>query len=137
MKIDKLSEKISEEYKKQELKVRNCGQSVAENRIPCTAKYCVAQLNRLSQVNEKLEARLKLLSDFTEDFTQQINRSIMAENHILSVKVQGVNDLLNDLYEAINENYAKASKRKKETAIVYAHAQLQLITEIIDEVERI
>ena len=41
------------------------GQSVAENGIPCTTKYCVAQLNRLSQDNEKLEARLKLLSDFT------------------------------------------------------------------------
>ena len=52
------------------------GQSVVENRFPCTVKYCVAQLNRLSQDNEKLEARLKLLSDFTEDFTQQINRSI-------------------------------------------------------------
>ena len=59
------------------------GQSIAENGIPCTAKYCVAELNRLFQDNEKLEARLKLLSDFTEDFTQQINRSIMVENQIL------------------------------------------------------
>ena len=44
------------------------GQSIAENGIPCTAKYCVAELNRLFQDNENLETRLKLLSDFTEDF---------------------------------------------------------------------
>lgn len=36
--------------------------------------------------------------DFIEDFTQHINRSIMAENHILSVKVREINELLNDLY---------------------------------------
>lgn len=102
----------------------------------CHNQVC-QQLVEEQEENEKLEARLKLLSDFTEDFTQQINRSVMAENHILSVKVQGVNDLLNDLYEAINENYTKTLKRKKETAIACAYAQLQLITEIIDEVERI
>ena len=113
------------------------GQSVAENRIPCNAKYCVAQLNRLSQDNEKLKARLKLLSDFTEDFTQQINRSIMAENHILTEKVQGVNELLNDLFKELNRNWAKASKSKKEIDIVRAEAQLNLITSIIDEIERI
>ena len=95
------------------------------------------KLVKEQEKNENLEARLKLLSDFTEDLTQQINRSVMAENHILSVKVQGVNDLLNDLYEAINENYTKTLKRKKETAIACAYAQLQLITEIIDEVEKI
>ena len=44
------------------------GQSVAENGIPCTARHCVTQLNGLFRDNEKLEARLKLLSDFTEDF---------------------------------------------------------------------
>lgn len=30
------------------------GQSVAENGIPCTARHCVTQLNRLFQDNEKL-----------------------------------------------------------------------------------
>ena len=33
-------------------------QSVAENGIPCTAKYCVAQLNRLFRDNEKLELKI-------------------------------------------------------------------------------
>ena len=45
-------------------------QSVAVNGIPCTARHCVTTLNRLTQ-----------------------------ENYRLSVKVQGVNELLNDLYD--------------------------------------
>ena len=113
------------------------GQSVAENGIPCNAKYCVAQLNRLSQDNEKLEARLKLLSDFTEDFTQQINRSIMAENHILIEKLHEINNLLNDLYEAIDENYTERLENDDELAIIRAEAQLQLIKKIIDKMDEI
>ena len=109
------------------------GQSVAENGIPCTTKYCVAQLNRLSQDNEKLEARLKLLLDFV----QQINRSVMAENHILTEKSHEINNLLNDLYEAIDENYTERLENDDELAIIRAEAQLNLITSIIDEIERI
>lgn len=113
------------------------GQSIAKNGIPCTAKYCVAQLNRLSQDNEKLEARLKLLSDFTEDFTQQINRSIMTENHILIEKLHATDKLLTDLYEEINGNYIETLGRDDELAIACAEAELQLIKEIIDRVEKI
>ena len=83
-------------------------QSVAVNGVPCTARCSVTTLNRLMQ-----------------------------ENYRLSVKVQGINELLNDLFKELDENYAKASKRKKEIDIACAYAQLQLITEIIDEVERI
>ena len=109
------------------------GQSIAENGIPCTAKYCVAELNRLFQDNEKLEARLKLLLDFT----QQINRSVMAENHILTEKSHEINNLLNDLYEAIDENYTERLENDDELAIIRAEAQLNLITSIIDEIEKI
>ena len=82
-------------------------QSVAINGIPCTARHCVTTLNRLTQ-----------------------------ENYRLSAKVQGINKLLNDLFTKLDENYAKASS-KREIDIACAYAQLQLITEIIDEVERI
>ena len=109
------------------------GQSVAENGIPCTAKYCVAELNRLFQDNENLETRLKLLLDFT----QQINRSIMAENHILIEKLHATNKLLTDLYEEINGNYIETLERNDELAIAYARAQLDLITKILDEVKKI
>lgn len=87
--------------------------------------------------NENLEARLKLLSDFTEDFTQQINRSIMAENHILTVKSHEFSKLLNDLYEEIDEYYTETLERNNELAIARADAQLQLIKKIIDKVEKI
>lgn len=113
------------------------GQSVAENGIPCTAKYCVAQLNRLSQDNEKLEARLKLLSDYTEYFTQQINCSLMTENHRLTVKSHEFSKLLNDLYEGIDEYYTETLERNDELAIVRAKTELDLITKIFDEVNKI
>lgn len=83
--------------------------------------------------DEKLEARLKLLLDFT----QQINRSVMAENHILTEKSHEINNLLNDLYEAIDENYTERLENDDELAIIRAEAQLNLITSIIDEIERI
>ena len=113
------------------------GQSVAENGIPCTAKYCVARLNRLSQDNEKLEARLKLLLDYTEYFTQQINCSIMTENHILTVKSHEFSKLLNDLYQGIDEYYTETLERNDELAIARTDAQLKLIKKIIDRVEKI
>ena len=83
-------------------------QSIAVNGIPCTARCSVATLNRLTR-----------------------------ENNRMSVMIQGFNELLNDLFKELDENYAKASKSKKEIDIACAYAQLQLITEIIDEFERI
>lgn len=95
------------------------------------------QLKEEQEKNENLEVRLELLSDFTEDFIQQINRSIMAENHILTEKSHAINNLLNDLYEAIDENYTERLENDDELAIIRAEAQLNLITSIIDEIERI
>lgn len=83
--------------------------------------------------DEKLEARLKLLLDFT----QQINRSVMAENHILTEESHEINNLLNDLYEAIDENYTERLENDDELAIIRAEAQLNLITNIINEIEKI
>ena len=113
------------------------GQSIAENGIPCTAKYCVAELNRLFQDNENLETRLKLLSDFTEDFTQQINRSIMVENQILIAELHSIKKLLYDLYEGIDKHYTETLENNDELAIACADAELQLIKKIIDKMEEI
>ena len=49
----------------------------------------------------------------------------------------GINKFLNDLYEAIDENYAEALENNDELAIVRADAELQLIKKIIDKVEKI
>lgn len=95
------------------------------------------QLVEEQKENENLEARLKLLSDFTEDFTQQINRSIMVENHVIDRRLHAINKLLNDLYEEINGNYIETLGRDDELAIVRAKTELDLITKILDEVEKI
>lgn len=97
-------------------------------------KDCYGQVYKelVEAQDEKLEARLKLLLDFT----QQINRSVMAENHILTEKSHEINNLLNDLYEAIDENYTERLENDDELAIIRAETQLNLITSIIDEVER-
>lgn len=98
-------------------------------------KDCYSQVYKelVEAQDEKLEARLKLLLDFT----QQINRSVMAENHILTEKSHEINNLLNDLYEAIDENYTERLENDDELVIIRAEAQLNLITSIIDEIERI
>lgn len=95
------------------------------------------KLVKEQEKNENLEVRLQLLSDFTEDFIQQINRSIMAENHILTEKSHAINNLLNDFYEAIDENYTERLENDDELAIVRAKTELDLITKILDEVEEI
>ena len=84
------------------------GQSVAENGIPCTAKYCVTQLNRLSQ-----------------------------ENKELSMKETILKNKLNGLYEAIDENYTETVEKNDDTAIIRAETELDLITKILDMRDKI
>lgn len=173
------------------------GQSVAENGIPCTARHCVTQLNRLVQENEKLEKegnngynqakkaieplnniissivdeeynrdfinemknieqeksipitcqqlveeheknkKLKNHHKTSIDRIQQLNRSVMKRNCILTKRLHEIDKLLNDLYEGIDEHYTETLENNDELAIVRAEAQLNLITSIINEVDRI
>ena len=110
----------------------------AENRLlqDCHNQVC-KQLVEEQEKNENLEVRLKTLLDFIEDFTHHINRSIMAENRILSVKVKEIDELLNDLYEGIDEDYTEQLKKNDELDVVRAETRLELITSIIKEIERI
>lgn len=119
MKIDKISKKISEEYKKQEL---NRQEFLTEIKKP-NPYEC--------------KTRLEKAYEFLEEFTQQINRSIMVENQILITELNNIKKLLNDLYEEINGNYIETLGKDDELAIDCADAQLQLIKEIIDKVEKI
>lgn len=113
MKIDKISEKISEEYKKQEL---NRQEFLTEIKKPTNPEKAY---------------------EFIEEFTQQINHSIMVENQVLITELNNIKKLLNDLYVKINGNYIEALRRNDELVIARADAQLQLIKEIIDKVEKI
>ena len=113
MKIDKISEKICEEYKKQEL-------------------------NRQEFLTEiKKSTNPEKVYEFIEEFIQQINHSIMVENQTLITELHNIMKLLNDLYEGIDEYYTETLERNDELVIACAYAQLQLITEIIDKVEKI
>lgn len=71
------------------------------------------------------------------DLLQQLNRSVMKRNRILTERLHEIDKLLNDLYEAIDEHYTETLENNDELAIARAEAQLELITSIIKEVERI
>lgn len=95
------------------------------------------QLVEEQEKNSELEEQLIALLDSIKTFTQHINRSVMAENQILSAKVKEINELLNDLYEGIDENYTEKLEDDDELAIIRAETQLELIIRIINEVGKI
>lgn len=96
------------------------------------------QLVKEQEKNTNLETRHKMLQEFIEDFTQQINRSIMAENQILTVKLDGINKLLKDLlHKIIKEHCIVLLENNDDSNIIHIEAQLALIRKIIDEVEKI
>lgn len=49
----------------------------------------------------------------------------------------GINKFLNDLYEAIDENYAESLERNDKLSMNCAKSELDLITKILKEVEKI
>lgn len=83
------------------------------------------------------KTRLEKAYEFIEDFTRQINRSIMVENQILITELNNIKKLLTDLYEGIDEYYTETLERNDELAVARADAELQLIKKIIDKVEKI
>lgn len=61
----------------------------------------------------------------------------MTENHRLTVKSHEFSKLLNDLYEEINGNYIETLRRDDELTVACTRAELDLITKIFDEVNKI
>ena len=96
-------------------------------------------MNRQEFLTEikKLTTPKQLVCEFIEEFTQQINQSIMVENQILITELNNIKKLLNDLYEAIDEHYTETLENNDEIAIARAEAELKLITKILEEVEKI
>ena len=120
MKIDKISEKICDEYKKQEL-----------NR-----QEFLTRIMKPTNPYEKHNSK-QLAYEFIEDFIQQINHSILVENQILITELHSIKKLLYDLYEGIDEHYTETLENNDELAIACADAKLQLIKKIIDKMEEI
>lgn len=87
------------------------GQSVAENGIPCTARHCVTQLNRLSHDNKELEKEvIKLAGKLTSiKFVLKCHNSkwtkelFTERTHTEKLVVYGKLELLNELKEEILE----------------------------------
>lgn len=108
MKIDKIGEKIYEEHKTQEL----------------DRQESLTRVMKPNPIRNPFEL-------------EKINNELLIENQILTVKLGGINKLLNDLYEAIDEYYTETLESNDELAIACADTQLQLIKEIIEKVEKI
>lgn len=60
-----------------------------------------------------------------------------ADMELYKKKSNNIIKFLNNLYESIDENYTETLENNDELAIVRAEAQLNLVTSIISEVERI
>lgn len=96
--------------------------------------------NNVCELLEKEREKNKKLKNHHKtsiNLIQQVNRSVMKKNSTLTKGLHEINQLLIELHEAIDENYTERLKNDDELAIVRAEAQLNLITSIINEFERI
>lgn len=79
---------------------------------------------------QKKSRKLKNHHKTSMNFMTQMNTSVLKENSRLTIG-------LHKLYQEIYEYYTETLERNDELAIIRAKAQLNLITSIIDEIERI
>lgn len=100
-----------------------------EKSIPITCQ----QLEEEHEKNKKLKNHHKSLVDLT----QQLHRSVMSKNRILTERLQEIDKLLNDLYEGIDEHYTETLENNDELAIIRAKTELDLVKKILDEVDKI
>lgn len=91
------------------------------------------QLEEEHEKNKKLKNHHKSLVDLT----QQLHRSVMSKNRILTERLQEIDKLLKDLYEGIDEHYTETLENNDELTIIRAKTELDLITKILEEVEKI
>lgn len=137
MKIDKIGEKIYEEYKTQELNRQEPLTKLMKPNSISNPFELEKRNHELLIENEKLIKKVKASSEIIDELGRSINRLLIKENRNLMTKLHNINKLLNDLYEAIDEHYTETLENNDELAIIRAKAQLNLITSIINEVERI
>lgn len=137
MKIDKIGEKIYEEYKTQELNRQESLTRVMKPN-PLRNPFELEKRNHeLLIENEKLIKKVKASSDIIDELGRSINHLLIKENRNLMTKLHNINKLLNDLYEAIDENYTEKLKNDDELAIIRAETELKLITKILEEGDKI
>lgn len=101
----------------------------------CHQQVC-QQLVEEQEKNKRLNTEIEGLNSAIDKLGQSINRLLVKENQNLSTKVQHTSKFLNTLYEAIDEHYTEVSENNDYIDAIRAKAQLKLITQIIDEVDR-
>ena len=132
MKMDKICEKIYEEYKTQELNRQESLTRVMKPN-PIRNPFELEKRNHeLLIENEKLIKKVEASSEIIDELGRSINRLLVKENRNLMTKVHNIKKLLNDLYEAIDENYTEKLKNDDELAIIRAETELKLITKILE-----
>lgn len=68
---------------------------------------------------------------------QQVNTSVLKKNFILTKGLHGINQLLIELYEEIDKDYTESLERNDKLSMNCAKSELDLITKILKEVEKI
>lgn len=135
MKIDKIGEKIYEEYKTQELNRQESLTRVMKPNLP-NNPFELERINYELQIeNENLINKVEASSEIIDELGRSINRLLIKDNRNMRIKIQNTTKLLNDLYEAIDEHYTKTLENNDGLAVVRAEAELKLIKKIIDEMD--
>lgn len=137
MKIDKIGEKIYEEYKTQELNRQEPLTKLMKPNSISNPFELEKRNHELLIENEKLIKKVKASSEIIDELGRSINRLLVKENRNLMTKLNNINKLLNDLYEEIDEYYTETLGNNDELAVIRAETKLKLMTKILEEVERI
>lgn len=92
---------------------------------------------RLLENERKKNRKLKNHHKSSMNLVQQVNRSVLKKNSILTKGLHGINQLLIELYEEIDKNYTESLERNDKLSMNCAKSELDLITKILKEVEKI
>ena len=89
------------------------GQSVAEEGIPCTARHCVTQLNRLYRENKELKSKLINIKGMLEYHNSKWTKKLFKkgthhEKLVVYGKLELLNELKKEMLDIIDENYTEA-----------------------------
>nr|DAF73421.1 MAG TPA: hypothetical protein [Caudoviricetes sp.] len=136
MTIDRIGAKIYEVYKTQELDRQESLTKVMEPNSISNPFELEKRNHELLMENEKLIKKVKASEEIIDELGKSINRLLIKENRNLMTKLNNINKLLNDLYEAIDEHYTETLENNDGLAMVRAEAELKLITKILEEMEK-
>ena len=98
----------------------------------CHNQVC-QQLVEEQKKNEKLKNHHKT----SINLIQQVNTSVLKKNSTLTKRLHGINQLLIELYEEIDKNYTESLERNDKLSMNCAKSELDLITKILDEVDKL